>query len=262
VVSQDGKYPYHVAILDKIESKYFGFVDNICDGIIANERVVVAMKECFQDDEGKLRPLYDAKIYVGGLIDLDSDIAKQLTYSISSFKAPKNLPIVFLQVEEGKNLLTKVKVGDLEVAPQAVVFEKFKDSDQVTQRFQGKTLDATTYDRGFRHSTLEINEGQVYWKKSRGEPSHLRFSIEEDVNDGCMSSKGAPLVQVDGETVTLVGIGLGCDYRQMMEKDQYKPFSNARGMVLYKYNTIRNYWLPSVDVGELIVDVNQWEKVY
>src|SRR5438445_7021496 len=71
----------------------------------------------------------DIELVVGGVVDLASENAKQLTYSVSSFEIPKHspsLPIIVLKVEEGKDLLTQV--GN--VHPTVAVFEKFEDTDE------------------------------------------------------------------------------------------------------------------------------------
>src|SRR6266481_1078796 len=137
-VSRDGQYPYHVAIVTK---KTNGFR---CDGVIISNKLVMTMKKCLTRTTGEiLVSPTDIALVVGGVVNLASDNAEQLTYSVSSFEIPKqspSLPIIVLKVEEGKDLLTQV--GD--VRPKVAVFEKFGDTDEglngLKKRFQGMTL--------------------------------------------------------------------------------------------------------------------------
>jgi hypothetical protein len=225
IIFRDGKYPYHVAIVKK------GSKEILCDGVIVNEKWVVTMKKGLL---GTDLLVSNMQLVVGGVVNLAFDVAKKLTYSVSSYKTPPNLPIVFLKVEEGKNLLTPV----YSIHPQAAVFKKFEeDLPALTERFKGKTLRATSYqydaigrtpyrDKLLHSSIAKFEEGEM-------NTSLHEFSIHVHANVLCMSSLGAPLVEANDETVTVVGIGLGCNYSYVTEK---------------------RYWIPSVNVYEFLND--------
>src|SRR5438128_11123026 len=76
-ISRDGQYPYHVAIVTK---KTNGIR---CDGVIISNNLVMTMKKCLTRPISKIlvRPT-EIKLVVGGVANLASDNAEQLTYSV------------------------------------------------------------------------------------------------------------------------------------------------------------------------------------
>src|SRR5207244_3291359 len=98
----------------------------------------------------------------------------------------------------------------VEVCPKAAVLEKIKDTDdgstELRKRFQGKTLDTTSYQRDTQklfHTTFTVNE--------RGVTFDIQFAtVPNSGTRQCMSELGAPLVEDKDGIVSVVGIGLGC----------------------------------------------------
>src|SRR5437868_5330599 len=112
-VPQDGKYPYHVAIVSK------GTKDILCDGTIVDGKWIMTMNSCLT---GKNPDGNDIEVIVGGVADLTSDLANKLTHSVTtvwrnpSFSRQEE-SVILLKVD--KDLLTPV---DKVIKPQRVHF--------------------------------------------------------------------------------------------------------------------------------------------
>src|SRR5205085_7372957 len=89
---------------------------------------------------------------------------------------------------------------------------------------------ATSYHRSrhLYHTTTFVEEMTEI-------PDSNQFAIMANKNSQCMSKVGAPLVAVTDGTVTVVGIGNGCEEKQ----------------------TKQLYWIPSLNLWETLYSENE-----